>query len=147
MTELAVLFLVLIAVLFGIVDWSWTMFTHESLVSRASMAARWGAVHVYNSTNISAMKDLVLYGSTPCLGCTAFLGLTTGNVSVNRVASTYTPEDNGVSITTCQIVVAISGYTIQHFTPAFASSFVTRAVTATYVYENPNGSDTTCTAP
>ncbi len=146
-TELAVLFFVMIAALLGIMDWSWTMFAHESLVSRASMAARWGAVHIYSGTNISATKDLVLYGQTPCSGCTAFMGLTTGNVSVSRTATTYTPEDNGVSITTCQLAVTISGYTIQHFTPGFASGFVTRPVTATYVFENPTGSDGTCTAP
>jgi Flp pilus assembly protein TadG len=144
MVELALLLVVLLAGLIGIIDWSWTMFTHESLVSRASMAARWGAVNPYNS---SAVQDMVLYGVTPCSGCTAAFGLTGSNVSVSLVPTTYTPEDNGANITTCQIVVTISGYTVSHFTPVFNSNFTGRAITASYVYENPNGSSTTCTAP
>jgi Flp pilus assembly protein TadG len=147
MMELALLLVLFLGVLIGIIDWSWTMFTHESLASRASMAARWGAVRVYNNANKSAMQDLVLYGVTPCAGCTAAFGLTAGNVIVNRVANTYTPSDNGANITTCQIVVTISGYTVRHFTPAFLSSYTARPITASYVYENPTGSDTTCTAP
>jgi Flp pilus assembly protein TadG len=146
MTEMALLLVVLLAALIGIMDWSWTMFTHESLVSRASMAARWGAVNVYPANN-SAVKDIVLYGKTPCAGCTPAFGIAAGNVSVTRAASTYLPEDNGANITNCQIVVTISGYTVNHFTPLFASSFGGRPITATYVYENPTGSDDRCTAP
>jgi len=127
MVELALLLVVLLAALIGIIDWSWTMFTQESLVSRASMAARSGAVHLFTSW---AVQDLVLYGVTPCSGCTAAFGLTSANVSVNLVPATYTPEDNGQNITTCQIVVTISGYTVNHFTPVFNSSITGRPITA-----------------
>jgi Flp pilus assembly protein TadG len=145
MVEVALLLVVLLAALIGIMDWSWTMFTHESLVSRASMAARWGAVHSYSS---SAVQDMVLYGVTPCAGCTAAFGLSASNVNVSLVPINYTaPDDNGVNITTCQIVVTISGYTVNHFTPVLTSSISGRPITASYVYENPDGSSTTCTAP
>jgi Flp pilus assembly protein TadG len=154
MTEMALLMVVLLAALIGIMDWSWTMLIHQSLVSRASMAARWGAVHAYPTPAAynSAVTDMVLYGVTPCTGCTPAFGLSATNITINKnlpqpVPYTYTPEDNGAPITTCQVVVTISGYTVNHFTPVFGSSISGRPITATYVYENPTGSVTTCTAP
>src|SRR5215831_1171068 len=131
MTEMALLLVVLLAVLIGIMDWSWTMFIHESLVSRASMAARWGAVYPYTTKAAynSAVTDMVLYGVTPCTGCTPAFGLSPTNITINNnlsqpVPYTYYPEDSGATVTTCQVVVTISNYTVRHFTPVILGSYI-----------------------
>ncbi len=143
MTELALLLVLFLGLFMGIMDWSWTMYANQSMTSRASQAARWAAVRPYNDTNVAAVKDIVMYGVTPCSGCTADFGLTTGNVSVTNPVTSYT-EQNGTAVNTTAITVTISGYTVNHFTPVLGTSFTGRPITASAVWECANAA---CTAP
>jgi hypothetical protein len=105
-------------------DWSWTMFEHESLTSQASRAARYAAVRdMSNPATVSAAKNIAL---------TPSFGLAAGNVSVTTQPTTYTGK-NGATVNVNQVVVTISGYTVNHW--FFGSSFTGRPITATVLYE------------
>ena len=132
MVEVALLLVVFLAILLGIMDWTWTMYEHESLVSRASQAARWAAVRPFNATTQSGAKDIVLYGATPCVGCAAGFGLAAGNVTVQQQNASYDVA-NGSPVATTHILVAVSGYTVNHW---FAGgSFSGRTITASALWE------------
>jgi Flp pilus assembly protein TadG len=135
MVEMALLITAFLAILLGIMDWSWTMFEHESIVSRAAQAARWAAVRAYPSNNTSA-TNIVLCG-TPA-ACTPPFGLSAANVAITQQAASYT-SDNGTAVNTTEIVVTVSGYTVNHC--FMGGSFNGRTITASALYECP---DNTC---
>jgi Flp pilus assembly protein TadG len=122
--EFALIAVVFLAILLGILDWSWTMFAHESLTSQASRAARYAAVHDMTSTaTVTAAQNIALSPS---------FGLAAGNVSVTTQPTSYT-DKNGVAVNVKQVVVTISGYTVNHW--FFGNNFAGRTITATALYE------------
>lgn len=143
MTEVALLMLIFLAFFIGIIDWAWTMYAHEALVSRATRAARWAAVRPITDANVAAMKDMILFGVTPCSGCDPAFGLTADNIAVTTPVTSYT-ENNGTAVSIPTVVVTISGYAVSHFTPVLGGSFTGRPITASVVSECVN---TACSAP
>jgi Flp pilus assembly protein TadG len=122
--EFALIAVVFLIIFLGIMDWSWTMFEHESLTSQASRAARYAAVHdMTTAATVTAAKNIAL---------TPSFGLTAGNVSVTTQASSYTGK-NGMAVNVTQVLVTISGYTVNHW--FFGNSFAGRTITATALYE------------
>jgi Flp pilus assembly protein TadG len=132
MVEMALLAVVFLAVLFGIMDWSWTMYEHESLVSRATKAARWAAVRPFNGANNTSAQEIVLYGVTPCAGCTPSFGLAAANVTVQQDSGAYTVNGEA-PVTTTHIVVTVHDYTVQHW--FMGGSFAGRTITASALWE------------
>ena len=66
------------------------------------------------------------------IALTPSFGLTAGNVSVTTQPTSYTGK-NGGTVNVNQVVVTISGYTVNHW--FFGNSFAGRPITATAVYE------------
>ena len=72
-----------LAIVFSLVDAGYIMFLHQTLASRAEIAARYGAL---NPTDTTGMTNMILYNSVTGSG-TGMFGLTSSNVTANRSGS------------------------------------------------------------
>jgi hypothetical protein len=119
--------MVFLATLIGIFDLAQILFIHQSLVERARMAARWGAVNAYDQT---AIQNLVRYGQTtaPDDPSQTFLGLTAAMVAVSN-------PNAGTS--EARVVVQIQNYPYRFFSPYIAGAFTGRPATASIPSELP----------
>jgi hypothetical protein len=71
-----------VGLLLGVLEIGKIMFVRQTLVERARTAARWGALHPYDST---AIQNLVLYGtSAPTPEDAPFAGLARTDVAVGN---------------------------------------------------------------
>jgi Flp pilus assembly protein TadG len=114
---------VFLAILLGIINWSWMMFEHESLTSQASRAARYAAVHdMSDNTKVLAAKSIAL---TPSFDPNT-------SVSVTVQPLSYT-ANNGATVNVNQVVVTISNYRVSPW--FFVPTFFGRPITATAIYE------------
>ena len=123
--ESTLVLMVLLTLLFSIFDVGYVMFEHHTLLHQARAAARYGSM---NPANLTAIRSLVVYGSTnPPGGQPAGLfGLQDSMVNVVRQGD-WTPED--------RITITISGYHYTLITPFMAGTFTGRPITVTLPVE------------
>ncbi len=114
--ELAFVFPLMIAILLVIADLGVFLFLHQALVSRASRAARWGAVS--DPSNTTAIRNMVLYGRSAG-GATPSFGLTPDMVQVSELD---TGTDN------YRLIVSVSGYSFRLITPWLGGTYAGRPI-------------------
>jgi Flp pilus assembly protein TadG len=116
--ESALLLLTFLTMVIGVLDFGQVLYLHQSLVERARSGARYGAI---NPTDSAGIQNMAVYNSsTVANGQTAMLaGLTTDMVNVQN------PDNNTPN---ARVVVTISGYPMQFFTPGLATAFTGRSV-------------------
>ena len=109
MVETSLVLIVFLMLLIGIADVGQMLFMHVSLVERVREGLRYGVI-TYDTT---AIKNIVVYGTaSPPDGATPSFNLTTSMVNVSRMDA-KAPED--------RIVITVSNYPIQWFTPYIAT--------------------------
>jgi hypothetical protein len=109
MVETSLVLVVFLTLLIGIADVGQMLFIHVSLVERIREGLRYGVI-TYDAT---AIKNIVIYGTaSPADGATPSFNLTTSMVDVSRMDA-KAPED--------RIVITVSNYPIQWFTPYIAT--------------------------
>ena len=112
MVETSLTILVFFALVIGILDLGQMLFLNQTLVERARVAARWGAVHKFDRT---AIENMVLFGATaPAVGQSPLWGLARSNLAVTN------PGCGPAGETACRVKVVIEGYSYP-----LASAFVT----------------------
>jgi Flp pilus assembly protein TadG len=111
---------VLIGMILGVLDFGQMMFLHQTLTERARAAARHAAL---NPADVDGVRNLVLFGNTVAPGdaTRGFWGMTAAMVQVAR-NNQNTNED--------EMVVTISGYRFQIFSPWIAGSALGRPIVA-----------------
>ena len=112
--------IVLIGMILGVLDFGQMMYLHQTLTERARSAARYAAL---NPADVDGVRNLVLFANTVAPEDTtrSFWGLTADMVQVAR-ANPDTNED--------EMVVTISGYRFQLFSPWIAGSALGRSIVA-----------------
>jgi Flp pilus assembly protein TadG len=109
MVETSLVLIVFLMMLIGIMDVGQMLFTHVSLVERMREGLRYGVI----TYDVTAIKNIVVYGTaSPADGATPSFNLTTSMVDVSRMDAN-TAED--------RIVITLSNYPIQWFTPYIAA--------------------------
>jgi len=109
MVETSLVLIVFLMLLIGIADVGQMLFLHVSLVERMREGLRYGVI-TYDPT---AIQNIVLYGTaSPADGATPSFNLTASMVNVSRMDA-KAPED--------RIVITLSNYPIQWFTPYIAT--------------------------
>ena len=111
---------VLIGMILGVLDFGQMMFLHQTLTERARAAARYAAL---NPADVDGVRNLVLFGNTVAPGdaTPSLWGMTADMVQVAR-NNQNTNED--------EMVVTISGYRFQVFSPWIAGSALGRSIVA-----------------
>jgi TadE-like protein len=114
LVELALISLIFFVILIGILDFGQFLFCQQAVVERARSAARWGAVT--DPTNSLAIANMALYSHpiAPTDGRAPSFGLTSAMVNVSA-------PDEGTD--NYRLVVQISGYSFQSFSPFLARRF------------------------
>ncbi|MGE0129706.1 MAG: TadE/TadG family type IV pilus assembly protein [Blastocatellales bacterium] len=118
LVELGIGAAIFFTALFGVLEFSRLMWTHNALADATRIGARFASVNAQNTTNV---KNMVVYGKTnPLTGDKPVVyGLTTGNVDV--VYSTGTVREKfGVKNGTVR--VRITGYQFNFNVPLFGGS-------------------------
>ena len=123
--ESALVTLVFLVLLIGVLDVCQVLFVHQTLVERSRNAVRYGAVRPYDA---DAIRNMVLYNQLTAPGEQApgVFGLTPSMVSVSRLDATL-HED--------RIVVAITDYPFDFFSPFIAGAVRGKPIVATMPYE------------
>ncbi|MEO8049567.1 MAG: TadE/TadG family type IV pilus assembly protein [Acidobacteriota bacterium] len=121
---------ILVMAFVGTFQFGYTFLQYNSLENAVARGARYASLIPYDSTSTapsgafsSAVKNMVLYGSSSAGSSPALPGLTTANVNLTV---TFT---NGVPGT---MTVSISGYTIN---AVVASATLTNKPKITYAYQ------------
>lgn len=115
--ESSLILILFLTVVLGCFDFSYVLFQYQTLVHRASSAARYGVIH---PTDLTGMQNIVLY-SQPAIpagrvsGDPGIFGLVPSMVAVSRADAGH-PED--------RIKIALSGYRFVFVAPFIAHSFI-----------------------
>jgi Flp pilus assembly protein TadG len=137
MIEFALVASLFLIFLFGIMDWAWVFFQHQTIMWRASDAARWIAATRFD-TNVA--RDIVLCGTAGCGGTdnTGFLQSATVDTSLVTASDTI---DSLTTVKRYYVQVSVTGYRVEHFTPFLSTSYTAKPITATQPMEclNPSG--------
>lgn len=114
---------VFLVVLFGVLDWSWVFFQHQTLLWRASDAARWASA---NRLDQAAVRNIVLCGSAACDGGGGGF-FDNATVTVEHVR-TQDRIDSITNVVRYYARVTVSGYRIHQFTPIIGGDFTGRPI-------------------
>ena len=123
--ESALVLLTFFLMLIGAVDFGQVVYFHQSLVERARAAARYGAV---NPTDTNGIKNVAVYNvaDTSNSPPRVLPSLTTAMVDV---------QNPDVNTSAARVVVTISNYPINFFSPYIAQSFNNRPIQVTIASE------------
>lgn len=131
MIEFALILPLFLVFLFGVLDWAWVFFQHQTIMWRVSDAARWVAATKFDTT---VARDIVLCGSAGCGGTD-----NTGFFQYASVETTLVPAtdviDSLTTVTRYYVQVTVRGYRVEHFTPFLSSSYTAKPITATQPME------------
>lgn len=124
MVESALILVVFITILVGTCDISQLLFVQQSITERVRVAARYGAVNIYNQT---AIENMVLFGQvTVPANESALFHLTRSTVTVVR-SDAGKAED--------RIIVSVSNLPFEFVTPLIAGVAQGVTITASASYE------------
>lgn len=125
MVEGALVITLMVITLIGIVDVGQVMMFHQALNERVRAAARYAVVNSYSNTSI---KNIVLYGlPNPGAGAKPLLLLKDSMVTTELVE----PES-----LQARIVVRITNYPFNFFTPLLSGSYSARPIVITMPAES-----------
>ncbi len=106
LVESALVLAAFLGLVLGIVDVGQLLFERQTLAERVHQAARWGAMHPYDTR---AIRNVVLYGTAqPGSEARPVLGLASDAVQV---------ANPGCPGTDCRVTVAISGRGVRSVEP------------------------------
>ncbi|MBN9664047.1 MAG: pilus assembly protein [Acidobacteria bacterium] len=121
--EFAVGAILFLTVLFGAIDWSWVFFQHQTILWRASDAARWASANKVDSTQVT---NMVLCGSPTCTG--SYSGFfQNAAVTVEHVQSSDV-IDTITTVTRYYARVTVKNYKIQQLSPFLGQSFTGKPI-------------------
>lgn len=124
--EMSLCLLAFAMAVFGIVEFGYLMFVHQSINERARAALRYGVVNPYNPT---AIQNMVLYGRPDePEGVQPSLNLSRSMVQVERLSS-ETVED--------RIRITVQGYTHRSITPWLPATLAAKPIILSLPYEPP----------
>ena len=112
--------LVFLTAVFGVLEFSRLLFTHNALSDSVRRAARYAVSHA--SADETSVKNVAVYGNAEGTGQPVATNLTTSNVTVAYTPSSVTGvfgyPDGSVS-------VSITGYQFQFILPLLSSTSIT----------------------
>jgi len=123
LVESTLVLMVMLTLMFSIFDLGYVMFEHHTLLNQARAGARYGSI---NPSDLTAIRNVVMYGQPVHEQGNGFFGLKSSMVAVQRHNS-WTPED--------RITITISGYHYTLITPFLAGSFTGRPIAITIPVE------------
>jgi Flp pilus assembly protein TadG len=97
------------SIVFSIFDYGFVMYMHQAVANRVSATARYGAL---NPTDTTGMRNYVLYNQPTGSGAGIF-GITSSNVTANRVGSGTTAD---------RVVVTVTGFHYPMISPGFSGT-------------------------
>ena len=126
--EFAIGGIVFLTAVFGIIEFSRMLWTHNALTDAVRRGARYAATT--SSVNSTAVKNMVVYGTTAAgaAGSEAVFGLTTGNVAVAYSAG-YDTKNGSVT-------VRVTGFTFSFNVPLVGATFTLPDYKATVTAES-----------
>ncbi|GIU73958.1 MAG: hypothetical protein KatS3mg004_1045 [Bryobacteraceae bacterium] len=115
---------------FGVMDWAWTFFQHQTITWRVSDAARWAAANRAN--DVTTIQNIILCGTTSGCGSTSNPFFSIGNISVQLFSKQDQIDPSGTfpAITRYYVQVTVQGYQIRHFIPGFSGTATGRPITS-----------------
>jgi Flp pilus assembly protein TadG len=120
LVEAALTLLLYTSMVFSIFDFGYVMYMHQTVASRVSAAARYGAL---NPTDTTGMKNYVLYNQATGTG-TGIFGISSSNVTATRTGSGTTAD---------RVVVSVTSFAYPMISPGFSG--VARPITVTMPVE------------
>jgi len=129
MIEATLTLMLFLILLFGIFDFGFTLFLHQTFVHQARSAARYGSVCLAGPVTCTTedIKNMVLYNRTTGSG-KGIMGLPPEAVTVTREGTPGKRDD--------RIVVEIAGYSFFAITPGWAGSHTGRPIRVSIPVEN-----------
>jgi Flp pilus assembly protein TadG len=97
------------SMVFSIIDYGFVMYMHQTIASRVSAAARYGAL---NPTDITGMQNYVLHNQSTGTGAGIF-GITSANVTASRVGSGTSAD---------RVVVTVTGFHYPMIAPGLSGT-------------------------
>lgn len=128
--EFALVAMVFFMLFFGVMDWAWTFFQHQTITWRTSDAARWAAANRAN--DLATIRNILLCGTTAACGVTSTPFYSVGNIEIQHFPSSDPVDPTGTfpAITRYYIRVTIQNYQIRHFIPGFSSTVTGRPISS-----------------
>lgn len=128
--EFALGALIFFMLYFGVMDWAWTFFQHQTITWRVSDAARWAAAN--RADDVATIQNIIMCGTTTACGSTANSFYTVSNIDVQHFARNDQIDPNGTfpPVTRYYIRVTVQNYQIRHFIPGFSGLFTGRPITS-----------------
>ncbi|MBI3471158.1 MAG: pilus assembly protein [Candidatus Solibacter usitatus] len=123
LVESTLVMIVFLGLLLGFIDAGQLLFTRQTLADRVRTAARWASVRPYDET---AVRNMVLYNQPEASDDKGFLGLSAGNVEIERLGQ-GTPNE--------RIQVAIVNYEYAFVSPWLGAHRSARAAVETVPVE------------
>lgn len=115
---------------FGILDWAWTFFQHQTITWRVSDAARWAAAN--RADDLTTIRNIIMCGTTsPCeINATPFYS--DGDISIRHFSESdqTDPSKTFPAVTRYYVEVTVQGYQIRHFIPGFSGTATGRPITS-----------------
>lgn len=129
MIEFALGSVVFFIFLFGVMDWAWVFFQHQTIMWRTSGAARWIAANKFSQ---AAAQSLVLCGSPTCTG--SYTGFFSGDkpsvVGTLLVKNDTVYDSPAPPLKRYFVEVRVSGYEVRQFTPWAGRTFTGAPIVA-----------------
>jgi Flp pilus assembly protein TadG len=121
--EFALCALVFFMLYFGIMDWAWTFFQHQTITWRVSDAARWAAAN--RADDQTAIQNIVMCGNPAgCAGATTPF-YTVGNIAIQHFSRSDQIDPTGTfpAVDRYYIRVTVQNYQVRHFIPGFSGTY------------------------
>lgn len=132
LVEFALIASIVLIFLFGIIDWGIAFMNYETLAQRAAWAARYASA----TKDLAGAQNIVVNGVPSGTGFTP-IGLTGDMVTIDdEVESTDEGTFSAAPTTRRYVVVTISGYQYQMFTPFVGVLIQPSNVVAAHVRED-----------
>lgn len=132
LVEFALVASIVLIFLFGIIDWGIAFLNHETLAQRAAWAAR----YVSTGGSEGEATNIVMMGSPTGTSGYTPIGMGGATVSYSYPESVDPGGFTGVPASRQYVVVTISGYSYQMFTPFIGQLINTSNIVASHPMED-----------
>lgn len=128
--EFALVAMVFFMLFFGVMDWAWTFFQHQTITWRVSDAARWAAAN--RADDQTTIRNIVMCGTTAACGATSTAFYSIGDIEILHFSSPDQVDPTGTfpPIDRHYIRVTVQGYQIRHFIPGFSGTITGRPISS-----------------
>lgn len=128
--EFALVAMVFFMLFFGVMDWAWTFFQHQTITWRVSDAARWAAAN--RADDLTTIRNIIMCGTTAACGSTSNSFYSIGNIDILHFSrpDQVDPSTTFPAITRYYIRVTVQNYQINHFIPGFSGTFTGQPISS-----------------